>query len=268
MNEAELVFTHLFSCDKATLWQKRSTHLNKKDSAWVASVLRRRSAGEPLQYILGQTEFMGFSFKVNANVLIPRPETEILVEEALKLCAGKVDILEIGTGSGCIAVSLAKFLPSARITALDISWKALEIARDNAFRHALAERIIFLHSDLFSHKALSVSEFDLIIANPPYVAGREIDSLQPEISFEPRQALDGGIDGLDFYRRIAKNAGAHLKAGGILMLEIGFAQAQAVERILESTKRLRVVKVIKDYNKIKRVVVAQKINHITKSHSL
>ncbi|TAM43459.1 peptide chain release factor N(5)-glutamine methyltransferase [bacterium] len=258
MNEAELVLTHVLNCDRLSLYLNKDREMDKDKSALVSSILKRRLTLEPLQYILGCTEFMGLKFMVDKRALIPRPETEILVEEALKLSAKagrsagrQLEILDIGTGSACIAVSLAKNTKDCKITAVDISPEALELARQNADLHQA--RIEFIQSDLFA--SLSGRRFDLIISNPPYIPTLELKGLAGEISFEPVLALDGGGDGLDYYRRMIDQAGGYLNKGGFLLMEIGFGQAGQIENILKKSEKFEIIGIIKDYNNIERVMV-------------
>jgi len=257
MNEAELLFTQILDCKRADLYLNRDLPLAKDKMALVSSVLRKRCCGEPLQYILGKTEFMGWEFRVDKSVLIPRPETEILVETAVKI-APQLNVLDLGTGSGCIAVSLAKLLPNVKVTATDISLEALETARYNASLNNVEVR--FLQGDLFSNYDLRPKAYDLIISNPPYVPTAEIDDLQPEVREEPVIALDGGEDGLDFYRRIINQAPLYLKAGGYLILEMGFGQAEAIREIFKFFVNFEIIEIIKDYSNIDRVIVAKKIS--------
>jgi release factor glutamine methyltransferase len=266
MTEAELVFTHVMRCDRTALYLDRDSVLDKTVSGRLSAVLRRRAGGEPLAYILGTQEFMGFSFEVDQVVLIPRMETEILVETAVNYAAGAPEhrgtglkILDVGTGSGNISVSLARLLPDAAIDALDISEEALSVARKNARLNNVEQRVRFIHSDLFncSYERRATS-YELIVSNPPYIPAGEIARLQPEVRREPRIALDGGKDGLDFYRRIIKDSPCCLKEGGYLLMEIGFGQREAVEEILKESKRFDIEEIVKDYSGIERVVVAQK----------
>lgn len=259
MNEAELVLTHVLNCDRLSLYLNKDRELGKDKSALVSSILKRRQTCEPLQYILGSTEFMGLKFRVDKRALIPRPETEILVEKALKLAAklgrsaGKqLEILDIGTGSGCIAVSLAKNIKPCRITATDISPEALELARKNAQLHQA--EIEFIQSDLLA--SLEGRSFDLIVSNPPYIPTLELKSLAREISFEPVLALDGGGDGLDYYRRMISQAHRYLNKGGFLIMEIGFGQAKAVENMLKKSGKFEIIEIVRDYNNIERVMVS------------
>jgi release factor glutamine methyltransferase len=264
MNEAELLFSEILNCDRASLYLNRKHILDKDKSVLISSVLKRRISGEPIQYILGKTEFMGFEFKVSPEVLIPRPETEILVETAVRYVTSlqshnvtSLNILEIGTGSGCIAISLAKLLPHARITATDISRATLEVAGRNAELNKV--KINFIESDLFAHHNLTADYYDLILSNPPYIPTAELENLQPEVSSEPAIALDGGRDGLDFYRRIIGAAAPYLKKDALLIMEIGFGQEDAVENIFQRYGCFKIAEFIRDYNGIYRIAVARKV---------
>lgn len=260
MNEAELLFMEILNCQRMSLYLNKDLPLNKDKSSLVASVLKRRIYGEPLQYILGKTEFMGLEFKVGKGVFIPRPETEILVETVIKIVVSNKSsvispkILDLGTGSGNIAVSLTKLLPNTEITATDISSRALKIARENAELYKV--KINFVKSNLFDTYGLKLNTYNLIVSNPPYIPTAEIDNLQPEINYEPRIALDGGKDGLDFYRKIVNKAAAYLKEDGYLILEMGFKQREAIENIFRNSQTFCIKDIIKDYNHIDRVIVA------------
>jgi len=260
MTEAELVHSHILNCDRLSLYMNKGMYLSSSKSAQVSRILARRITGEPLQYILGSSEFMGLEFKVDKRALIPRPETEILIScvlEKLK-SSDKIlhpKILDLGTGSGCIAISIAKLLPQAFIWAADISVQALQLAKENADSHKV--KVKFLHSDIFSAFEKKQEKFDLIISNPPYIAKGEFCGLAREISFEPVLALEAGIDGLDLYRRIISQAFVYLNADGLLALEIGFSQAERICAML-SEQGFNPPDIIKDYNHIKRVVIARK----------
>ncbi len=228
----------------------------------------------PIQYVMGHSEFCGLDFIVNEDVLIPRPETELLVEGALGLfiahhrhCeAAKrtkqslFRILDLCTGSGCIAIALAEGLTKdaidCKIVASDISGKALEVARLNAARIGVSDKIDFVKSDLFCDIK---GKYDIIVSNPPYIAKFEFGTLQKEVLKEPRAALDGGEDGLDFYRRTIEGAPLHLNIGGHLLFEIGFGQANEIKEIIESGP-FKVLSINKDFNGIDRVVIAKWIN--------
>lgn len=260
MTEAELVLTHILNCDRLSLYLNKNVALDRNKSTQVSAILKRRITGEPLQYILGSTEFMGHEFKTDKRALIPRPETEILISCALEKLElrGKNaphKILDLGTGSGCIAVCLAKLMPQALIWATDISSAALQLAKENADLHKV--KVKFLCSDIFSALKKDHEKFDLIISNPPYVSTKELCDLAKEISFEPVLALEAGIDGLDFYRRIISQAAFYLKADGLLAFEVGANQADRLCAMLDE-QNFNALEIIKDYNNIKRVVMAKR----------
>ena len=212
----------------------------------------RRAAREPLQYILGETEFMGLTFHVEPGVLIPRADTEILVEKALAWMKPGARVLDIGTGSGAIAVSLAKLGRQAQVTAVDVSDRALEIARRNAERNGAA--VEFVKSDCFS--ALKGRKYDMIVSNPPYISADEMRGLMPEVTREPELALFGGADGLDFYRRISREASEYLNEGGCLLFEIGWLQKDAVSALVKA--HIGEPFALRDYGQNWRVVGAKK----------
>ena len=211
--------------------------------------INRLKNGEPIQYVIGKTEFYGFEFLVNKDVLIPQPDTEILVEEILENFSDKKEILDLCTGSGAIGICLKKYLSKSKIYSSDISKKALKVARKNAEKNEVD--IIFLESDLFKK---IYKKFDLIVSNPPYIERSFLRKLPREVKFEPTLALDGGIDGLDFYREIVKNSKEHLKENGILALEIGFDQKEAVMKLLEQEGYKNIYSK-KDYGGNDRIVV-------------
>lgn len=261
--DAEVTLAHALGTTREQLVAAPNLYLSGSDIRRCEEFLCRRSAREPLAYITGRQEFWSLEFYVTPDVLIPRPETERLVEIALD-CAREgtqdrtIKVLDIGTGSGAIAVSLAKDLPNAVVWATDISVAALKVADGNAQRHGVAERIHFVHGDLFAPVNGVPGGFDLIVSNPPYVRNAEIDTLQPEVSrWEPRGALDGGAEGLDFYRRIAAQAHVYLAQRGVVALEIGADLGRAVSRLLSETQYYMDVRVVQDYAARDRVVVAR-----------
>lgn len=262
MNESELLFTELLDCDRLSLYLNKGVRLNKEKSSAISCALKRRIFAEPLQYILGRAEFMGLEFKLTPDVFIPRPETEILVEKTIAIIkllnCQIVKLLDIGTGSGCIAVSLAKLVSNleVNITATDISQPALNIAEENAKLNNVNIKLI--QSDLFNTYGLKLITYDLIVSNPPYIPALEIKNLQPELKYEPRIALDGGKDGLDFYRKIIAGAGDYLREGGFLIMEMGFNQKEKIEDIFQKAKNFKILEIVKDYNNIDRVIVAKK----------
>jgi release factor glutamine methyltransferase len=231
-----------------------------QQAAYDALVLRR-AANEPIQYITGEQEFYGLSLRVTPAVLIPRPETELLVETVLaevKRAGVKsaLRILDVGTGSGAIAIALAHNLPSARIMAVDLSGTALEIAASNAARHGLTEQIQFIESDLLEELPPDGLPFDVIVSNPPYVPAADRASLHPQVrEYEPGVALFAGADGLDIYRRLIPQARAALRPNGLLALEIGHGQKEAVTALLSGWNELRFVD---DLQQIPRIALVRR----------
>ena len=229
--------------------------------------LELRMTGRPLQYITGHQEFFGLDFEVSTDVLIPRPETELLVETALKLMVvleSAPFICDVGTGSGCITVTLLHELrefPDARAVAIDVSEAALRVAKRNAAHHTVAERIEFIISDCFSKLDPHQFQFDLIASNPPYVTERAIEGLQREVrDFEPRLALAAGADGLDVVRRLLSEAGSFLRPNGKLLFEIGFDQGEAVEKLIDRD-RWKLLDIHKDLQGIPRIVALEKLQN-------
>ena len=219
--------------------------------------VKRLIMGEPLQYITGRQEFMKLNYLVTKDVLIPRPDTEILVEEVIKIAENISNpvILDLCTGSGAIAVSLAKYVKNVHIYAVDISPKALEMAKKNAELNGVKNNIDFIESNLFDK--IKDKKFDIIVSNPPYIETETIKTLSKEVQKEPKIALDGGKDGLDFYRKIADNSYKFLNRQGYVCLEIGYNQKLSVKKILENKKRYVNLRCIKDLCKNDRVIIAQ-----------
>lgn len=262
MNETELLFTDILNCNRLSLYLNKDIFLDKAKSFLVSGVLKRRIRGEPLQYILGKTEFMGLEFKVTPHVFIPRPETEILVETAIKIgyrlwvIGHRLKILDIGTGCGNIAISMARNLLYCEMDAIDISDNALKVALSNAKLNNA--KVNFIQSDLLNTYNLQPNTYDLIVSNPPYIPTVEIEALQPEVKYEPHMALDGGKDGLDFYRRIINKAPRYLRKDGFLIMEMGFNQKDAIKNIFQKTGYFEIIELIKDYNNIDRIIIAKK----------
>jgi release factor glutamine methyltransferase len=221
-------------------------------------LVERRASREPVAYILRRQEFWGLDFEVAPAVLVPRPETELVVESALALMAPDLplDVADICTGSGCIAVALARERPRVRVTATELSNAALEIARRNARRHGVANRVALARADLFGE---TTATFDLVVSNPPYLAETERPSLQPEVrDHEPALALFAGPDGLHVIRRLVQDAPARLRAGGSLIFEFGFGQAAAVEQLISQTTGLTMIELRRDLQNIPRVALARR----------
>jgi release factor glutamine methyltransferase len=229
-------------------------NISDSDVLKIMDIAKKRAEHVPIAYIFGKTNFFGRDFKVNENCLIPRLDTEILVEEAIKCIKKKnqvVSVLDIGTGSGAIAITIASET-SAKVTAVDVSKKALEIAEENA--KANNANVKFVLSDLYEN--IKGERFDLIVSNPPYIETGVIETLDREVaSHEPILALDGGEDGLNFYRRIIQDAKFHLNPHGMIFFEIGYNQSQSVRKLLE--KDFENIKVVKDYGGNTRVVFAE-----------
>ena len=225
--------------------------------AQLETLLKRRANGEPLQYILGGAYFMGLRFSVDKRVLIPRQDTETLAESAIIALRGmkKPRVLDLCTGSGAIGISIKTLVPGAEVTLADVSRDALDVAHKNA--HDLNADVDIRHGDLF--KAVGRDQFDLIASNPPYIPRGDIDALQKEVQYEPLLALDGGEDGLDIYRRIAKEAPAHLKPEGYVYLEVGIGQADAVLQLIRENIDCAESGVINDLNGVPRVVWARSV---------
>jgi release factor glutamine methyltransferase len=263
--DAEVLLRHFLGMEKAELYLGSDLALNATAGWEFQKLLLRRAGREPVAYIIGRREFWSLDFVVTPEVLIPRPETELLVERALKLATrlprmNALRILDVGTGSGAIAVSLAKELPQARVCAVDVSSAAVEIARLNARRHGVEERMEFFCGDLFEPVAEEREGFDLIVANPPYIRAGDLAGLAPEIrEWEPNMALDGGADGLLYYRRIVAAAGDYLKSGGSILLELGDAMNEAVALLFADASDFEPAKVYRDYAGKKRVIAAAKM---------
>jgi release factor glutamine methyltransferase len=257
--DAETMLAHLLERDRAWLLAYPGAELTPRQFAQFCSMVSRRAAREPLQYITGVQEFFGLPLRVTPDTLIPRPETEHLVEAVLAWAAAqpptlsRMRILDVGTGSGAIAIALAKQLPDADVSASDVSVTALAVASDNAERRRA--RIRFVASDLLA----AFTEhpfFDAIVANPPYVPDIDSAMLQAEVrDFEPRVALFGGADGLDLYRRLIPQAHAALRPGGLLAMEFGFGQQEPLTALLEGWQDVRFVD---DYAGIPRIVLTQR----------
>ena len=257
---AELLLAHVLKLPRMKLYLNFERALAPAEVDSLRELVRRRGLREPLQHITGSTSFCGLEIAVNRHVLVPRPETELLAEAGLNflstLHSHSTTTLDFGTGSGCIAIVVATKNPSANIVALDVSNESLALARQNAATNKVAGRIEFLQSEGFAALSGGI-QFDLILSNPPYIPSAEIASLEPEVSdHEPRGALDGGTDGLDFYRQLATEARAFLKTNGKIMLEFGDGQAEAIQNIFE--KQNWVVEAIQpDYNQRQRILIAR-----------
>lgn len=256
--EAGSLLSHVIGKDRTFLISHAEDIVAGDDLARFRETVARRASGEPLQYITGVQDFYGREFRVTTDVLIPRPETELLVEAALEVIAHKPAplICDVGTGSGCIAITLVCERTDARAVAVDVSAPALAVAEDNARRHAVSDRMRFTISDCF--ESVDRTAFDLVVSNPPYVAADALPGLQREVrDHEPLVALSSGVDGLDVIRRLLRDAPAFLKTDGYLIMEIGFDQGEKVQRLInENLWRLDEIR--PDLQGIPRIVLVQK----------
>jgi release factor glutamine methyltransferase len=272
---------HTLERDRTWLYTNPEKPLDSATAEQYFALVARRAAGEPTQYLTGKQEFWGLEFEVTPAVLIPRPETEHVVEVALERLGERgikinmktgapspvLHIADVGTGSGCLAVALAHDLPHAEIIATDISAPALEVARRNAARHKVSDRIRFVETNLL--EGISVSPpatrhpplgFDLIVSNPPYIGHTDAPSLPTEVrDHEPRLALFGGPTGVEIYARLVEQAGAQIGPGAILVLELGYNSADAVRKMLEAERRWAHIRITNDLAGIPRVIAAERV---------
>ncbi|MCL1808661.1 MAG: peptide chain release factor N(5)-glutamine methyltransferase [Clostridiales bacterium] len=262
--DAELIFRHIFGVDKIGFFKLWGTEVDDGICDLYLDLVALRGSGMPLQYITGEQEFMGFTFQVNPNVLIPRQDTEILVEEAIAIIKSmnkkSCSVLDLGCGSGAVGISIAKMCECARVAASDISEEAIKTARQNAKALNVEKKMSFAAGDWFApfKKKLGSKKFDLIVANPPYIKSSVIPNLQTEIKdHEPHLALDGGTDGLAHYRSIVPFAHLHLKREGVIALEIGYDQAIAVANIADEFGKFNDLRLIKDLAGRHRVLVLE-----------
>ena len=256
--DAEILLAHVLGCRRLTLYVEPEKILPPESILRFNELINRRLEKIPVAYLTGVKEFMGLKFAVNEKVLIPRPETEILTElvgEYLRGLGKEVIFADLGAGSGAICISILKFVKSARAAAVDISAAAVEVAKFNAEKFHVDDRIEFYCGDLFL--PLEGKKFNAIVSNPPYIPTNELETLQTEVKKEPRLALDGGEDGLNFYRRIISDAPKFLVDGGFLAVEVGINQAAAVKTLMERENFID-VKIFKDLSGTERVVIGRK----------
>jgi release factor glutamine methyltransferase len=255
--DAEVLLCHVLGKDRVYLYINFEQPLQPEELAAYRELVKQRAMRRPVAYVTGRKEFMGLTFAVSPAVLVPRPDTEILVETALTRLkpVQAPAILDLGTGSGAIIVSLLHKLPAAQGMAVDISAEALAMARQNAAAHQVLDRLDVRQGDLF---APAEGMFDAIVSNPPYIDAEDMTNLAPEVAYEPRLALAGGADGLDYYRRIVADAGRYLSAAGFVALEVGLGQACLVADFASEATGLKTADIIKDYAGIERVVVLER----------
>ncbi|HZH34750.1 MAG TPA: peptide chain release factor N(5)-glutamine methyltransferase [Pyrinomonadaceae bacterium] len=264
--DANLLLGFVLNRDRAFLIAHNEDSLPGETSELFFNLISRRAKGEPIQYLTGKQEFFGLEFEVSTDVLIPRPETEILVEAALEILKGKENpyICDVGTGSGCIPISLLKNLENASAVALDISPEAIKVAERNAEKHGVSDRIEFYESDVFAvfsnpQIAIRNPQFEVIVSNPPYIPNKDLPGLPREVrAFEPHTALFGGVTGLEIVRKLLNGAPRFLCENGFLLFEIGYTQGEAVRRMIDpEIWRLR--DVLDDLQGIPRIVVLQRV---------
>lgn len=259
--DAEVLLCAVLQCERITLYVDFERPLSDGELKTYREYVKRRAGGEPIAYILGEKAFMRNTFRVTPDTLIPRPETELLAESVINAAKvmqpeGEVKILDIGTGSGAIIVSLLDYLPLAKGVGVDISAGALGVARENAEKIGVLPRLGLLRSDVFS-RVPADKKFDIIVSNPPYIPAADIAGLVADVRREPRGALDGGRDGLDSYRRIAAEAAEHMASTALLAFEVGIYQSDAVRELCMQAG-FRATSVRRDYGNIERMVFAVK----------
>jgi len=258
----ELLLSHVLNLQRIELYTNFDRPISQKELIIFRTLFARRLKHEPVQYIVQSAFFMGLQFEVDSQVLIPRPETETLVEEVLLECKKRfpdpLRVLDVGTGSGNIAISVAKYAPNANVTAIDINPEALIVAHGNAQRHQVVSRIEFLQADIFQLKDELKYEYDVIVSNPPYVSVDEWETLQPEVrNFEPRHAITDDGNGFSFYKQLLILSDRLLKPDGLFAVEVGFGQSPHVELLLSSAGYIDITSVY-DLQKIPRVIRARK----------
>ena len=256
--DAGLLMSHVIGRDRAFMVAHSEAAITEQQLRQFEEFVARRAAGEPLQYITGHQEFFKLDFEVTADVLIPRPETELIVEAVSELVDADTQLTfaDIGTGSGCLVISILNEFPHARAIAIDTSEQALQVAQRNAQQHGVADRLRLVQSDLFA--AVPVNDlFDLIVSNPPYVSEDEMDRLQREVQCEPRSALVGGPDGLAVILRLIRDAPGHLRAGGNLVFEFGINQDQKIQELVDR-EVWKVLEIRRDLQGIPRTMMLQK----------
>lgn len=260
---AELLLSHVLALKRIELYTQFDKPVTKQQLDLLHDLVKRAGIYEPIAYLTGKTEFYSMELDITADCMIPRPETELLVQRAIEFLrtrSGVQYVCDLCTGSGCIAAAIAKNFTEARVTATDISAAALAVAARNVEKHQLKEQVRLLCGDLFEPviKQLDVGLFDLIVCNPPYVSTSEYEILNKNIKdYEPQFALLAGEDGMDVYRRIVKKVDKFLKPGAAMMLEIGYAQGPAVRELLEQTGAFAEIKIEKDFHDNDRIVIAE-----------
>ena len=258
--DAEVLLAYVLNCRRLDFYTDAEKNLTPEEIERFKNLIERRIEKIPVAYLIGTKEFFGLNFVITPEVLIPRPDTEILTQcaiEFLQTWNGEKNFADLGTGSGAICVSVLKFCKTARAVAVDISEKSLEVAKFNAQKFNVDDRVNFFCGNLF--EPLAEKKFAAIISNPPYIPTDELKNLQDEVKREPKIALDGGADGLNFYRKIIMESPKFLFSGGLLAVEVGINQATAVKNLIELDGNFRDVEILKDLAEIDRVVFARRL---------
>lgn len=255
--DSEILLAYVLNCRRLKLYTDSEKILTDEEISRFENLIERRAEKNPVAYLIGTKEFMGFNFVVTPDVLIPRPDTEILTQCAIDFFQnnGGKNFLDIGTGSGAICISILKFCKNISACAVDISKKSLEVAEFNAGKFGVDDRVNFFCGNLF--EPVEGKIFDAVISNPPYIPTNDLENLQDEVKREPKTALDGGADGLDFYRKIIHDAPKFLSDGGLLAFEIGINQAEEVKKIFEENNFCN-IEILKDLAGIERVIFARR----------
>lgn len=258
--DAEILLGHVLGKSRIYLYTEVKQIVDRAELSAYKELIQKRVAGFCAAVLVGKREFMGLSFVVNEHVLVPRPDTEAWLETIIERYRNlpNISLLDLGTGSGAIAVSFLAFCKEARAVAVDCSEEALAVARENGTAAGVDKRIEWRCGD-FLQAVGSEETFDVILSNPPYIPSAEIETLAPEVRHEPKTALDGGADGLDFYRILAKDAAAHLKEGGLLAVEVGAGEAPAVAALFAENPALSAAEILCDYGGIERAVCVRKV---------
>lgn len=263
---AELLLGYVLAKKRIELYTQFDQCVAEDQLTRLHNLVKRAGQHEPVAYVVGKTEFYSLELNVTPDCMIPRPETELLVERAIEFLRGRAGqqlVCDLCTGCGCIAIAIAKNCPTARIIATDISSDALKVAAQNVQKYQFGDRIELLCGDLFEPATprLAGDKFDLIMCNPPYINAAEYETLAKNvIDYEPKLALFGGTDGLDVCRRVIKESGSFLKPGGALMLEIGFSQGRAIKELLEQTGTFAEIRIDKDFQNHDRIAIAKKMS--------
>ena len=259
---AERLLSSVLGLKRIELYTQYNKPVAPEQLEQLRGLVKRAGRHEPVAYLVGKTEFYSLEFDVTPDCLIPRPETELLAQRAIEFLrqrSGPQSVCDLGTGCGILAVTIARNVPDAKVVATDISEPALAVAARNVEKHQLQDRIELRHGDLFEPLVAKLDQFDVIVSNPPYVSAAEYEALEKNVKdYEPRLALYAGADGLDVYRRISEKAEQFLKPDGLLLLEIGYTQGDAVRALLEHAGTFTDIKVEKDLNRNDRIVIARR----------